>query len=163
MTQTAPVIILAPILGAVLLALYASLGVLPAIPSVIVINIIIVYLNALVFMTYFWEFAMASWGLHRLGGSFLRLGSFLEDRMMGSKPMGNLALSLTAAYFGGLLLTYLLLSTFLPPSHLGHSDVLRFRRPQSCSLLPTTQQHTCQDAGGKTQTDGGGSGPLSTP
>ena len=119
MTQTTPAVILAGILGTVVLGLYASLGVLPAIPWVIVLNIIVVFLNVLAFMTYFWEFAMASWGLHRLGGSSLRLGSFLEDRMMGSKPMGNLALSLTAAYFGGLLNTMLLLSTFLPSSLLG--------------------------------------------
>ena len=119
MTQTAPVIILSVILGAALLGLYASLGVLLPIPSVIVLNIIVVYLNVLAFMTYFWEFAMTCLGLHKLGGSSLRLGSFIEDRMMGSKPMGNLALSLTAAYFGGLLLTDLLLSTFLPSSILG--------------------------------------------
>jgi hypothetical protein len=116
MTQTNPPIILAGILATVFLELYASLGVLPAIPWVIALNIIIVYLNVLAFMTYFWEFAMASLGLHRLGGASLRLESFLEDRMMGSKPMGNLALSLTAVYFGGLLLTELLLSTFLPSS-----------------------------------------------
>src|SRR5438132_13250004 len=36
--------------------------------------------------------------------------------MMGAGPMGNLALSLTITYYGGLLLTNLLLSTFLPPS-----------------------------------------------
>ena len=77
-------------------------------------------------MTYLWEFAIASWGLHKLGGSSLRLGSFLEDRMMGSKPMGNLALSLTAAYFGGLLLTFLLLSTFLPSSIFGNVMLVAF-------------------------------------
>jgi hypothetical protein len=76
-------------------------------------------------MTYFWEFAIASLGLHRLGSS-LKLTSFLEDRMMGSRPMGNLALSLTAAYFGGLLLTILLLSTFLPSSVLGSSMMIVF-------------------------------------
>jgi hypothetical protein len=119
MTQTAPVVILAAILGLVTLWLYVSLGVLPIIPSIIARNVIVVYLNVLAFMTYFWEFAIASWGLHKLGSSSLRLGSFLEDRMMGSKPMGNLALSLTAAYFGGLLLTILLFSTFLPSSILG--------------------------------------------
>ncbi len=35
---------------------------------------------------------------------------------MGAKPMGSLALSLTIAYFGGLLLSTLLLSTILPSS-----------------------------------------------
>ena len=126
MTQTAPVVILAAILGIATLSLYASLGVLPAIPSIIVLNIIVVYLNVLGFTTYLWEFAIASWGLHKLGGSSLRLGSFLEDRMMGSKPMGNLALSLTAAYFGGLLLTILLLSTFLPSSIIGNLMFVAF-------------------------------------
>jgi hypothetical protein len=93
---------------------------------VILLNIAIVYLDVLAFMTYLWEFAMASWGLHRLGGSSLRLGSFLEDRMMWSKPMGNHALSLTAAYFGGLLLTELLLSSFLPSSILGTAMFFTF-------------------------------------
>jgi hypothetical protein len=126
MTQTAPVTILAAILALVILSLYESLGVLPAIPSIIILNIVVVYLNVLAFMTYLWEFGIASWGLHKLGGSSLRLGSFLEDRMMGSKPMGNLALSLTAAYFGGLLLTFLLLSTFLPSSIFGTGMFVSF-------------------------------------
>jgi hypothetical protein len=116
MTQTTPVIILAAILGTWLLALYASSGILLPVPSAIVGTIIIVYLNSLSFTTYLWEFATASLGLHRLGGSSLKLGSFLEDRMMGSKPMGSLALYLTIPYYGGLLLTDLLLSTFLPSS-----------------------------------------------
>jgi len=124
MTQQAPVIILTIFLGTFLLASYAFAGVLPPIPGIILGNIIVVYLNALAFSTYLWEFLTASLGLHRLGGESLRLGSFLEDRMMGSKPMGNLALSLTAVYFGGLLLTDLLFSTFLPPSATGTASFL---------------------------------------
>jgi hypothetical protein len=126
MTQTIPVIILSMIMATFFLALYASLGVLSPIPSIIVINAIIVYLNVLAFITYFWEFAVVSLGLHKLGGSSLRLGSFLEDRMMGSQPMGNLALSLAVTYFGGLLLTALLLSTFLPSSLSGTALFLVF-------------------------------------
>lgn len=75
----------------------------------------------LAFSTYLWEFAIASLGLHKLGGSSLKLGPFLEDRMMGAKPIGNLALSLTVAYFGGLLLVFLLVSTFLPSSIQGQA------------------------------------------
>jgi hypothetical protein len=124
MTQQVPVIILTLLLGTFLLASYAFAGVLSPIPGIILGNIIVVYLNALAFSTYLWEFLTASLGLHRLGGESLRLGSFLEDRMMGSKPMGNLALSLTAVYFGGLLLTDLLFSTFLPPSATGTASFL---------------------------------------
>ena len=116
MTQTAPVVIFTASFGTILLSTYASIGILPTAPLLIVANIIVVYLAILGFTTYLWEFAIASFGLHKLGGSSLRLESFLEDRMMGSKPMGNLALSLTTAYYGALLITFLLFSTFLPSS-----------------------------------------------
>lgn len=116
MIQTAPVIALTATLGTIILAIYASSGILPTVAWQIAINAFIVYLNVLTFSTYLWEFAIASVGLYKLGGGTLRLASFLEDRMMGTRPMGNLALSLTTAYFGGLLVTYLLFSTFLPSS-----------------------------------------------
>lgn len=121
-TQSLPALLIAAFAGTVILVAYASAGILPPIPSIILGNIIVVYLNSLAFSTYLWEFAVASFGLHRLGGSSLKLGPFLDDRMMGSKPMGNLALSLTIAYFGGLLFSTLLFSTFLPSSLL--SDVM---------------------------------------
>lgn len=116
MTRTAPVLILTVTLGTFLLTIYASEGVISPSPFSIIGNTIVVYLNVLAFTTYLWEFATAGLGLHDLGGSSLRLGPFQEDRMMGAKPIGNLALSMTIAYYGGLLLTSLLLSTFLPSS-----------------------------------------------
>lgn len=66
------------------------------------------------FATLLWEYAAASWGLHKLGESQLRLKSFLEDRFMGARPIGNLSLSLTLAYLGGLLFFFLDTLTFLP-------------------------------------------------
>jgi hypothetical protein len=126
MTQTAPVIILGAISGTFILLSYAYAGVLPLVPGLVLGNAIVVYLNTLSFLTYLWEFAAASWGLHKLGGPSLKLGSFLEDRMMGSRPMGNLALSLTLAYFGVLLLTFLLFSTFLPASLVGTASFYGF-------------------------------------
>ncbi len=117
-TQTLPVVFLTVTLGTLLLVSYALSGMLSDIPLVIVFNVIIVSLNVLAFSTYLWEFATTSLGLHELGNSSLRLGSFLEDRMMGVKPMGNLALSLTTTYFGGLLITFLLFSTFPQSSNL---------------------------------------------
>ena len=83
MTRTAPVVILTAVLGTFLLTSYAFAGILPAVPGIILGNVVVVYLNVLAFSTYLWEFMTASLGLHRLGGSSLRLGSFLEDRMMG--------------------------------------------------------------------------------
>ena len=65
------------------------------------------------FSTLLWEYAAASWGLHMLGESQLRLKSFLEDRFMGARPVGNLSLSLTIAYLGGLLFFFLDTLTFL--------------------------------------------------
>lgn len=117
-TQSVPVVLLTIALGTLILASYELSGTLSPVPFVIFFNVILVFLNSLAFSTYLWEFAMTSLGLHELGGSSLRLGSFLEDRMMGAKPMGNLALSLTTTYFGGLLLTFLLFSTFQPASNL---------------------------------------------
>jgi hypothetical protein len=116
LTQTNPVLLLTAALGTFLMAVYASTGILSPALLPTILTTIVVYLNALAFSTYLWEFAAVSLGLHNLGGSSLRLGSFLEDRMMGAKPMGNLALSLTITYYGGLLLTNLLLSTFVPSS-----------------------------------------------
>jgi hypothetical protein len=119
MTRTAPVIALASTMGALLLASYGYGGIMPSAPLLIAFNVILVSLNALAFSTFLWEFAIASHGLYKLGSSSLRLGSFLEDRMMGSTPMGNLALSLTIAYFGSLLFAWLLFSTFVPSTAFG--------------------------------------------
>ena len=109
--SNAPVILLTAALGTLILAVYATAGLLSTV-LLLVANTVTVYLASLAFSSYLWVFATASLGLHKLGGSSLKLQSFVEDRMMGAKPMGNLALSLTAAYYGGLLLTYLLFSTF---------------------------------------------------
>lgn len=68
----------------------------------------------LAFSTLVWEYAISSWGLHKLGQSQLKLKSFLEDRFMGARSIGNVALSLTIAYLGGLLLFFLDSATFLP-------------------------------------------------
>ena len=114
MTQTLPVLVMTAVFGTLILAGRASGGGLPSNPFLILTNVIVVYLGSLAFSTYFWEFAVASWGLHKLGGSSLKLGSFLEDRMMGARPMGNLALSLAVAYFGGVLFAALLFSTISP-------------------------------------------------
>ena len=107
----APVILLTAGFGTLILAVYATAGLLFTEP-LLVGNTVTVYLASLAFSSYLWVFATASLGLHKLGGPSLKLQSFVEDRMMGAKPMGNLALSLTAAYYGGLLLTLLLFSTF---------------------------------------------------
>ncbi len=67
----------------------------------------------LAFSTLIWEYCVSSWGLHRLGGSRLNLKSFMEDRFMGTRSMGNLALSLTTTYLAGLLLFFLDSATFI--------------------------------------------------
>ncbi len=115
LTQTAPIIILTLVFGTPLLSAYASLGFLSTVLT-LTANIITVYLASFAFLSYLWVFATASLGLHKLGGPSLKLGSFLEDRMMGAKPMGNLSLSLTITYFGGLLIVFLTLTSILPSS-----------------------------------------------
>lgn len=114
MTENTPVLFMTAVLGTLILTGRASSGGLSSNLFLILANIIVVYLGSLAFSTYFWEFAVASWGLHTLGSSSLKLGSFLEDRMMGARPMGNLSLSLAVAYFGGVLFAALLFSTINP-------------------------------------------------
>lgn len=116
MTQTLPVLVMTVIFGTLILSgrAFGGPGGLPWNPFLLLANAIVTFLGSLAFSTYFWEFAVASWGLHRLGSSSLKLGSFLDDRMMGARPMGNLALSLAVAYFGGVLFTALLFSTISP-------------------------------------------------
>lgn len=116
MTQTLPVSLMTVAFGTLILAGRAIGGGLTSSPFLILANVIVVFLGTLAFSTYFWEFAVASWGLHKLGGSSLKLGSFFEDKMMGARPIGNLALSLAVAYFGGLLFAALLFSTISPPT-----------------------------------------------
>ena len=116
MTQTLPVLVMTAVFGTLILAGRVFGGGLSLNPLLILANVIVIYLGSIAFSTYFWEFAVASWGLHRLGVSSLKLGSFLDDRMMGARPMGNLALSLAVAYFGGTLITALLFSTISPPT-----------------------------------------------
>jgi hypothetical protein len=77
-------------------------------------NVVTQVVLILSFSSLIWEYSVASWGLHRLGKSPLKLRSFLEDRFMGAKSIGNVALSLTIAYLGGLLLFFLDSATFLP-------------------------------------------------
>ena len=66
------------------------------------------------FATLIWEYSVTNWGLHELGTSYLRLKSFLDDRFMGAKTIGSLALVLTSAYLVALLLFFLDTATFLP-------------------------------------------------
>lgn len=114
MTRTWPAVLLAAATGTLLLGLYAYSGTLSKDASLLVFNVLLVYMDSFAFGTFIWEFASASWGLYVLGRSSLRLASFEEDRMVGVRPLGNLALSLTVAYFGSLLLSGLVLASFLP-------------------------------------------------
>ena len=117
MTRTLPAVLTAFTFSAVLLYFYAVNGLLSS-TWLIITNVILVFLGAFSATTYIWEFGCVSWGLHKLGGTSLQLGSFLDDRMMGTRPLGNLALSLTIAYFGEFLLATLLFGT-LPGFNIG--------------------------------------------
>ncbi len=81
-------------------------------PLVGVFNIVALFIASLAFATYVWEFVTACYGIHRLGGSSLKLRSYLEERMMGARPLGSLVLSLTLAYFGA---EVLLIALFYGP------------------------------------------------
>ena len=49
--------------------------------------------------TLVWVYARSLWGLHRFGQEELQLKSFYEDRTLGLRPMGSLALSLAFSFF----------------------------------------------------------------
>ena len=66
------------------------------------------------FASLIWEYSVSSWGLHKVGSSHLKLKSFVEDRFMGARTIGNMALSLTTVYLVGLALFFLDTETFLP-------------------------------------------------
>ena len=105
-------------LPVVILALVLLVPILPAVvpnphPSILVsYTLISLFANALAVATYVWAYAISSWGLHRLGESQLKLKSFLEDRTMGAKAIGSVALSLTVAFLGGTLLVFLLFFSY---------------------------------------------------
>ena len=50
-------------------------------------------------------------GLYQLGGKSLKFKSFREDPKMGTRPMGSLCLSLSGAYFVGVILLILFSAT----------------------------------------------------
>ena len=113
MTLTAPVVPLTLVIGTITLSFRAFSDAIPKFSALAIYNTVTIYMVSFALSTSLWMFAMASLGLHRLGGSSLKLGPFLEERMMGAKPMGSLALSLTVVYFGGLLIVILLFSSFI--------------------------------------------------
>lgn len=72
------------------------------------------FINSLAIATLMWEYASISWGLHKLGESQLQLRPFLEDRMRGLGPIGNVSLSSTVVYLLGVFFVVLLFpSSFL--------------------------------------------------
>ena len=117
MTRTFPPFLIALAVSALLLYSYAINGVLSS-TWLILANMIVGFLGSFSTTTYIWEFGSVCWGLHKLGGESLDLVPFLEDRLMGTRPFGNLALSLTIAYFGEILIATLLFAT-LPGFSIG--------------------------------------------
>lgn len=113
LSDARPVILLGIVLE--ILALLAG-GINPSFSVLTIYNITTQFILLLSFATLIWEYSISSWGLHELGRSQLRLKSFLEDRFMGARSIGNVALSLTLAYLGGLILFLLDSATFLPLS-----------------------------------------------
>jgi hypothetical protein len=106
-TSTLPVILLSAVLSPITLS--GSLGDFrPATLGLAIYDVFSSYVSGLAFSTYLWMFANTSLGIYKLGKSSLKLGPYLEERMRGAKPLGNLALSLTVAYYGGVLLLILL-------------------------------------------------------
>lgn len=82
------------------------LSILPVATTVLLV------INTFAIASLIWTYAICSWGLHQLGESKLQLKSFLEDRLMGGRPIGSIALSSTLTYFGTILLVFLLFQSY---------------------------------------------------
>src|SRR5215472_10168144 len=109
LTSNIPIILLATFLDALAILVTDAGSSLP----LQIYNRINQFILFVAFATVIWEYSVSSWSLHRLGETQLRLKSFLENRFLGASAIGNLALSLTIAYLGGLLLFFFDASTFL--------------------------------------------------
>lgn len=60
--------------------------------------------RSLMFGSVLWLYCASLWGLYRFGKQNLRLKSYQEDPMLGTKKLGSLAFSFSLAYFIGLTL-----------------------------------------------------------
>ena len=61
-------------------------------------------LRSLLFGSVLWLYCSSLWGLYRFGKQNLRLKSYREDPLLGTKKLGSLAFSFSSAYFLGLVL-----------------------------------------------------------
>lgn len=105
MVRTLPLAPLTAILGVAVFPIVFVLGSLTPLGVILgLYELAQLFIDSLASATFIWMFAIASYGIHKLGGSDLKIAPYLEDRMMGAKPLGSLALSLTVSYFGALLL-----------------------------------------------------------
>lgn len=118
--------------------------------SILVVeNFIALFINTLAIATLLWAYTVSSWGLHRLGESQIKLKFFLEDRMMGAKPIGNCCAIIDRRISWRSTARLLALSIVLP-----HQPFLP--RPdgflpgyRDYHVLPSTEQLTQEDAGRK--------------
>jgi hypothetical protein len=111
LTSNRPIILLTIILEALALP---TTGTMLGFSALSGYSLITQFVVLLAFACFVWEYSVSNWGLHKLGQSQLKLRPFLEDRFMGARSIGNVALSSTVAYLGGLLLFFLDSATFLP-------------------------------------------------
>lgn len=104
LNRTGPILLLALFLQAVAFTLPVNY---PSLSATGIFSVVSRFIILLTFACFIWEFCSTEWGLHEIGESSVRLRSFMEDRFMGTKSLGNLALSLTLAYLAGVLLLFL--------------------------------------------------------
>lgn len=60
--------------------------------------------RSLMFGSVLWLYGASLWGLYRFGKHGLRLKSYLEDPLLGTKKLGSLSFAFSSAYFLGLAL-----------------------------------------------------------
>ncbi len=65
-----------------------------------VANLLLFFVATLVLSSTAWVYYCVLKGIHRMGNAALNFSPFYRDSFLGLKPVGSLALSLAAAYFG---------------------------------------------------------------
>ena len=106
-----PVIFASPVFSSI----SSSLG-----PTARIEFALVYILVLLIIADFLWVYGRSLWGLHQLGERDIRLRSYLEDGMLGARPLGSLSLSIALGYFGAFGLLILLF---------GLSPIPAFRSP----------------------------------
>ena len=99
-----------------LFLIVVSLPIFLNLPSMTNVPMIIFVLGTSIFQTFtyatlVWIYLSSIWGLHKLGKMQLKLKPYYEDKILGLRPIGSLAISIALVYFSAFTMVALLFVT----------------------------------------------------